>query len=75
MRYNDISFLQDLKDYLVYDILKVNIYINNKIEYVCYNFDIMNYIDYDELNISILMFKDGISLNLYFTKKEGDENE
>ena len=78
MRYEDTSFLQDLKDYLVYDITKVIIYVNNKIEYICYDFDrifdILQYIDYDKLNISMSMFND-VALTLYFKKEEGEENE
>ena len=78
MRYNDVSFLQDLKDYLVYDITKVIIYVNNKIEYICYDFDrifdILQYIDYDKLNISMSMFND-VALTLYFKKEVGEENE
>ena len=79
MKYEDACFLQDLKDYLVNDINKACIFINNEIEYICYNFDnifnIVQDINYDKLNISISAVSTAyeyIVLNLYFTKKEGD---
>lgn len=79
MKYSDVSFLQDLKDYLFCDIERVNIFINNKIEFICYNFDtifeILNYIEYDELNISLYTTSEAATLSLYFKKKEGEENE
>ena len=34
MKYEDACFLQDLKDYLVNDINKACIFINNEIEYI-----------------------------------------
>lgn len=79
MKYEDVSFLQDLKDYLDVPINKIIIHINNKIEYICYNydriFDLLNYIEYDELNISLYTTSEAATLSLYFKKKEGEKNE
>lgn len=76
MKYEDAYFLQDLKDYLVKDINKICIFINNEIEYICYNFDnifnIVQDVNYDKLNISISAVSttnEYIVLNLYFTKE------
>lgn len=79
MKYEDACFLRDLKDYLVNDINKICIFINNEIEYICYNFDnifnIVQDVNYDKLNISISTTSTANEynvLNLYFTKKRGE---
>ena len=64
----------DLKDYLDLPINKVMIYINNKLEYICYNFDrifdMFNYIDidYDKLNIRLIIQDCSYSLELILKK-------
>lgn len=75
MKYEDKSFLMDLKDYLDLPINKVIVYVEGKLEFTCYNFDrifdfcdCIDYIDY-ELNIRLIFQDVGYSLELNFKRK------
>ena len=75
MKYEDKSFLMDLKDYLDLPIERVNVYVKGKLEFTCYNFDRIfdfcdhiDYIDY-ELNIRLIIQDAFYSLELNFKRK------